>query len=122
MMRTVLAGLAGGVAMFAWAFVAHMFLGLGEEGISTIADEQPVIESLQSALGDTAGMYFFPGPDPGKEMDIEAHDAKLKTSPSGIIIYAPPGRDGLFPQHLAIEFATNIVAAFLARSSSPRRR
>ena len=56
-MRIFLAGVLGAVAMFLWSFVAHMFLPLGEAGISEMPNEQAVASAMQNSLGDKAGMY-----------------------------------------------------------------
>ncbi len=58
--RIVLAGLAGGVAMFVWTSVAHLVLPLGEAGVQQIDNDAPVLSALQASLGQKSGLYFFP--------------------------------------------------------------
>src|SRR5260370_42607008 len=59
--RYFFAGVLGGIAMFAWTSIAHMALPLGEAGITEIPNESAVLSSMQSNIGDRAGLYIFPG-------------------------------------------------------------
>ena len=59
-MRVLLAGILGGIGMFAWTSIAHMALPLGEAGITEILNESGVLRSMQSNIGDKAGLYIFP--------------------------------------------------------------
>ena len=58
--RVVMAGILAGVAMFAWLFVAHEFLPLGEMGVGAIPHEAAVLAAIQSAIPQ-GGLYLFPG-------------------------------------------------------------
>ena len=58
--RVVMAGILAGVAMFAWLFVAHEFLPLGEMGVGEIPHEAAVLAAMQSAI-PRDGLYLFPG-------------------------------------------------------------
>ena len=60
-MRVLLAGVFGGIVMFVWTSIAHMALPLGEAGITEIPNESAVLSSMQSNIGDRAGLYIFPG-------------------------------------------------------------
>jgi hypothetical protein len=59
--RILLAGLLGGIAMYVWTALAHMVLPLGEAGIKEIPNEPAVLGAIRSSLGDTSGLYLFPG-------------------------------------------------------------
>jgi len=59
MRRVILAGLLGGLALFAWESVAHLLLPLGQAGIKTIDNEQAVVASLRDNVKQS-GLYFFP--------------------------------------------------------------
>ncbi len=48
--------------MFIWSSIAHMALPLGEAGIREIPAEETVLASLKFAIGETHGLYLFPGP------------------------------------------------------------
>jgi hypothetical protein len=111
--RILLAGLAGGVAMFVWASVAHMALPLGSTGVSQIeANEQPVLAQMQQTLGRKSGMYLFPAMDKGGSM--QDYERKLAASPSGLLIYHPPGQPGMTAGQLLTEFLTELAQALLA--------
>ena len=119
--RIVLAGLAGGIAMFIWSSVAHMLLPLGTTGVQELSNEAPVLSALQASLGGTSGLYFYPGmglaPDATtqqKNAAMQQYEQKLAANPSGLLIYHPPGETGMTPRRLATEFLTELLEAFLA--------
>ena len=119
--RVLLAGLLGGIAMFAWTSLAHMVLPLGEAGIKEIPNEQGVLSAMQTSLGATPGFYFFPGTGLGpdatmqqKRGAMDQYGQKLAANPSGILIYHPPGAKPLTAGQLATEFFTELIEALLA--------
>ena len=59
--RILFAGVLGAVAMFFWTFVAHELLPLGEAGVGQIPNEETVLSSMRTNMGDKPGLYFFPG-------------------------------------------------------------
>jgi hypothetical protein len=116
-MKMILAGIAGGIAMFIWTSFAHMALPLGQTGFSQIPDEAPVLASMHQSIGANSGLYFFPWVDM-KSSGAEAEEAaKLKVNPSGLLIYHPPGAAGMTAAMLITEFAkecaVSLIAAFL---------
>ena len=58
-MKILLAGILGGIVMFIWTSVAHIFLPLGEVGISEIPNESAVLSAMQSNIGEQTGLYIF---------------------------------------------------------------
>jgi hypothetical protein len=110
--RYLIAGVLGGVAMFVWMSIAHMALPLGRTGIQEIPNEQAVLSSMQSTLGNSSGFYMFPGM--GSETDMGRYEQKLATNPSGMVIYHPPGAKAMEPSQLIIEFLTEMLEALLA--------
>jgi hypothetical protein len=119
-MRTLLAGVLGGIAMFIWSFVAHELLPIGEMGIREIPNEDAVTGALQTNLGDKIGFYIFPGPglNPGatkeqREEGMKKAEQKMAAGPAGVLIYHPK-RIFNFPKRLGIEFVTEVVEAILA--------
>jgi hypothetical protein len=112
MNRTLLAGILAGVAMFAWASIAHIALPLGTVGVSEIPGEPAVLNSMQAALGNNDGLYIFPAMGPDNDMTAYAH--KLALSPSGLLIYRAPGAKPLEPSQLVIEFLTETLEALIA--------
>lgn len=119
--RILLAGLLGGIAMFIWAFLAHMVLPLGSTGIREIPNETAVLGAMQASLGQTAGLYFFPGlgagPNPTaaqRNAAMKEYDPKLAANPSGLLLYHPPGAKGMTGGKLGLEFLTEVVETLLA--------
>lgn len=111
MKRILLAGFLGGIAMFVWASIAHIALPLGATGISEIQNEGGVLAAMQSSIGSTSGMYIFPAVGPE---GMANYDKKLAVSPSGIVIYHPPGLKGLTPGQMITEFLTEMFEAIFA--------
>lgn len=106
--------------MFLWTFVAHDLLPLGEAGISEIPNEESVTSAMNSAIGDKSGLYFYPGAGLGpdatmaqKKEAMKKVEEKIKTTPTGILIYHPPGYPFSFGKNLAIEFTTEFIEALL---------
>jgi hypothetical protein len=120
--RVLVAGLAGGVAMYIWASIAHTALPLATIGVNEISsNEQAVLSSLQTSLGQSSGLYIFPSsgwkPGDGASQRTEAmknYDAKLVSNPSGLLIYHPPGAKSLTPGQLVTEFVVELLEALLA--------
>jgi hypothetical protein len=119
-MRILLAGVLGGIAMFIWTSIAHMTLPLGEAGINEIPKESAVLNAMQSSMGETTGLYIFPGLGVGKNATREEKNEAMKqmqqkiaANPSGILMYHPPGRPFAFGKSLAIEFSTEVLQAIL---------
>ena len=117
--RVFLAGLAGGVAMFLWASLAHMVLPLGGVGITEItSNETALLDSMHQSLGNAPGLYMFPalGLASGASRNdaMKNYDAKLVTNPSGLLIYHPPGAESLTPGRLITEFLLELLEAVLA--------
>jgi hypothetical protein len=118
--RILLAGILGGIAMFLWSFIAHDLLPLGTAGISEISNEAPVMAAMNSSLGQSSGLYMFPGfglgPDATRQQKAAAmkdYENKLALNPSGLLIYHPAGASGMTPARLGTEFLTELVEAFL---------
>ena len=120
-MKLFLAALLGALAMFVWEFVAHMFTPLGEAGIHYMPKPEAVSSSLQSAIGDKAGMYMFPtggmtdnSSKEEKTKGMERMMEEMKTKPSGLLVYKPAGTVFNFGKSLAVQFLTDFVKALLA--------
>lgn len=121
-MRTIIAGIVGGIAMFIWTSIAHMALPLGQIGFSQIPNEKPVLSAMQQSIGSRSGLYFFPWTDMKSSDAMAQVEAKMKVNPSGLLVYHPPGANGMTAQMLIIEFvkeaAAAIIAAFLLAQTS----
>ena len=119
-MRILFAGILGGIVMFIWTSIAHMALPLGEAGINEIPNESAVLNAMQSSMGDTAGLYIFPGLGVGKNATRDEKNEAMKqmqqriaANPSGILMYHPRGRQFAFGKSLAVEFSTEVLQAIL---------
>jgi hypothetical protein len=120
MLRILVAGVLGGIAMFIWTSIAHMALPLGEAGIREIPNEQAVLDAMEKNIGKKEGFYIFPGfglgPDVTREQKNEAKKQwleKYSSVPVGVLVYHAPGRRFAIGRWLGIEFATELVEAIL---------
>lgn len=118
--RIVLAGLAGGVAMFFWGFVAHMVLPLGEAGIKPLPYQASVLPAITAHL-TAPGLYLFPWPEsaPGVPMPVNREASEkaaqlYQTLPHGLLLFYPPPAAMLTGGQLGTEFATNCVSSWIA--------
>ena len=118
--RVLLAGLLGGIAMYVWTSVAHLALPLGQAGIKEIPNETAVLSALRSSLGESAGLYFFPGTGLGpdataqqKQAAMQQQEQRVATEPGGILMYNPPGALAFSPGKLIIEFVKELIQALL---------
>jgi hypothetical protein len=118
--RVLLAGLLGGIAMFAWTSLAHMVLPLGDAGIKELPNDQGVLSAMHASIGEASGFYFFPsaglGPDATmqqKRAAMDQYGQKLATNPSGILIYHPAGAKPISAGQLGAEFFTELIEALL---------
>lgn len=114
MARTLYAGLLGGLAMFVWSSIAHMATPLGGAGIRELPDDRPVLAALEQQAGNRSGLYIYPSL--GSEPDaMERYAARLATSPSGLLVYHPPGQGRVFgARPLVIELLTELLVATMA--------
>jgi hypothetical protein len=76
---------------------------------------------MQSSIGQTSGLYLFPGlglgPNPTsaqRSAAMKDYEPKLAANPSGLLIYHPPGAKGITGGKLGLEFLTEFVEALLA--------
>jgi len=117
--RALLAAILGGIAMFIWSFIAHDLLPLGEIGMRQFNNEDQVLDTLKTNLGEAAGIYHFPGhmagPNATRQEKAEAIKRameKAASSPTGILIYHP-SRQFSFGKLLGVEFGTEVLEAIL---------
>jgi len=112
-MRLIIAAILGGIIMFAWGAIGHMFLGIGEA--QPMPNETAVAAALKANITE-AGIYFMPGMDMKKKMTPDeeaAYTAKYKEGPLAILVYRPAGDDLLSVKQLGVELASNIAAALV---------
>lgn len=118
--RILISGILGGIVMFIWTSIAHMFLPLGEVGIKEIPNEQSVLSTLQANIRGRTGLYIFPGLGLGENASRQEKNEAMKhlgekyaNNPSGILMYHPPGRPIAMGRWLGVEFVTEAVEAIL---------
>jgi hypothetical protein len=116
MMRILLAGLAGAVAMFVWTAIAHMATPLGAVGFSQMPNEPAVLHTMNDSIGTKGGLYFFPWVDIGDPKAMEKSRVLEKTNPSGLLLYRGPGQgmDSDMTPMLIREFLKQFVQALIA--------
>ncbi len=114
-MRVLIAGLLGAVAMFIWTAVAHVATPLGEAGIHEMPGEAAVLGAMRGAIGDRGGLYFYPWTDMNAPEAMEKAAEAMKTNPSGLLLYTPPGRGttNMTPM-LVVEFLKQLAQALIA--------
>lgn len=114
--RMFLAVVLGAVGMFLWTSMAHMVLPLGEAGVGQIANEQPLLASMQATLGTSSGLYLFPAIDAsgGKNAGMQDYAKKVAANPSGVLIYHPPGNQLMTARMLSTEFLVELLEALIA--------
>jgi hypothetical protein len=109
-MRTILAGLAGGIAMFVWSSIAHLATPLAETGFSTLPNEQATMQTLATGIGEHGGLFLFPDMRPGKTAQTHppTHGA------FGLLVYRPDVAYTMNPSTLGTEFGVEVVEALIA--------
>ena len=113
-MRIFIAGLLGAIAMFVWTSIAHMATPLANAGFSQIKDETAVLSAMKTGIGEKPGLYFFPWVDPKDPKMMEKAAARMKTDPSGFVIYQPPGASADMTRPLIEEFAKELAQSLIA--------
>src|SRR4030066_1245744 len=94
--RILFAAILGGIALFAWGVVAHMFLGLGDSSFKGIPNEEMILSTMKENITEP-GLYFFPWMDM-KSTDkaaMEAWTQKYKAGPTGLMVFYPNGLEAV---------------------------
>jgi hypothetical protein len=112
-MRVILAAVVGGLLLFLWGFVAHMFLPFSENAMKPIPNEAPVIESLRGNVTED-GVYFLPYMNymTASEADQKAYAEKIASGPSGLLVVRTRHDMDMMPE-LPNEAASNLLAALV---------
>ena len=113
-LRVCIAGFLGGVAMFLWASIAHLATPLASTGIGQIGHETALLREMRTALGDQSGLYLYPQMNGQGDAAMKAYGAKLRTGPSGLLVYHPPGAPMLTSAQLVTEFLGELAQALIA--------
>jgi hypothetical protein len=118
MKHILLGGLAGGVILFVWGFLAWTVLPLHNASLRPIENEDRVTEVLSTNIG-AHGVYKFPA-NPAEDEELSAEEQQLATDewmkkmqhgPTGMIIYDPHGTDPMMSGQMLSGFIINLVSA-----------
>lgn len=104
-MRILLAGLAGGIAMYVWLSAAHLS-PLGQVGVHALPNGDTMIAQVSEAAGGKAGLYIFP--------DNMSKKPSAARGPFGVLSFTPNAPTGLSPMQLVFEFLSELAEAILA--------
>jgi hypothetical protein len=108
--RLVLASLVGAVVIFAWGFLTHAVLPLGEMGMKNLPD--PLTQSLGSALSEP-GAYYFPPMNGEDEAAQEEWTRRSAAGPRGVVMFDPTGGAPMSLRQLGVEFLSGLGGACL---------
>lgn len=112
-LRVILAAIVCGMILFGWESVYHVVLGLGQQGMKGMPNEDAVLTAMKENLRDP-GMYFFPGYDmttPMSEPAQKAWTEKYRSGPSGIMVYRPSSNeDPMTPRQLGIQLGLDVFS------------
>jgi hypothetical protein len=118
--RILLAGVLGGLALFAWESVAHMASGLGDAGVRPLPREGPVQAAIKANIGEP-GFYIFPAPElrPGMTNDekskaMEVSMQRARTEAAGMMVVYPGGKDFQWGPLLGTQFFCDLLAMTIA--------
>ncbi|HYM63032.1 MAG TPA: hypothetical protein VEZ11_19245 [Thermoanaerobaculia bacterium] len=120
MKKIMLGGLLGGLALFAWSFIAHL-PPVGTAGEKTLTPEQGdvVLKIMHSSMKQRA-IYILPGMNLDRQTpaDKDAWLAKFEAGPAAVIAFNPHPAEqafggGPFATWMLIELVSDIAAAFL---------
>ncbi|MEJ1967947.1 MAG: hypothetical protein WDN03_04795 [Rhizomicrobium sp.] len=106
MLRILIAGLLGGLAMYIWSTIAHVATPLGAVGVDTLPNQSITAANLASSVGGRPGLYLFP-------MNMSGTPSAA-TAPGGFLVFNPHTPTSIRPSNLVIEFLTELVEAVLA--------
>jgi len=121
--RILLGGIVGGLILFIWGFLSHAVLKLGDAGLQSVpSDQSDALIAASKAAFKESGFYFFPHfdhaawaklPADQKKAAWDAYGEKVKSGPSGKVIYMAGNSQIQTPGQLGREFATDVVVALI---------
>ena len=116
MMRILIGGVLGGIAIFFGSFITHMLTPLGAAGVNSVPSDDTVQRCLKANMPAADGLYFFPAIDMSKMNDqaVQAEWMARNKQGGGLIIYHPNGSPELSPKLFLGELASNILIALIA--------
>jgi len=114
-MRVIIGAIAGGIALFIWAFVSWMFIPWHR--VQPLTGKEAAVK--QALSGFEGGVYAIPGPtiDVTAEQQAaaeEAWTAAHRAGPLALVVYEPQGNDPLGPMRMGIGLGLEIALALVA--------
>jgi hypothetical protein len=113
----LLPGILGGLLVFIWSAIAHMFLPIGAMGLKGIPNnEGPLLEAMKSNI-QQPGIYLIPGMDMSKkptDAELNALYAKFEAGPTAFLVYHPTGEKAMSPGQLIRQALFNILGGLIA--------
>ena len=124
MKKISIAGIAGGIILFIWSFLAWDKLPLHSPSMHSIPNEDAVADVLKLNIA-TKGVYLIPA-HPGMGADqatMNAWAEKVNRGPNAMIMYDPLGADPMMTSQMVIGIILDILSAmmiawFLTRSTA----
>jgi hypothetical protein len=105
MMRILIAGILGGIAMYVWLSVAHLS-PLGQVGVHALPNGDAMVTQISDAAGGKAGLYFAP--------DNMSKKPSAAKGPFALVSFTPNAPTGLSPMQLTFEFLSELAESILA--------
>jgi hypothetical protein len=117
-LRIIVAGFLGGLAVFNAGYAGHVIFGWPERNIHSLPNATPfkqIIADQKVALG----IYTIPAfPQNSAAEDRQAREKafneEYRQGPNAMIVIQPAGQDPMTGQTLANEFGTNVACCLLA--------
>lgn len=121
--RILLGALGGGFTLFLWGFLSHTVLQLGDAGMKTVdASQSEALVAATKATLKESGLYFFPHfdhratsklPKDQQEAVWKAYGEKIKSGPSGFIVFTPADAPMMSGAQLGRQFGTDALVALV---------
>src|SRR5688572_5658855 len=116
-LRILLAGVVGGVLMFAMGFVSHAVLGLQGRAFENLPESAAFVEEVKQRKL-SPGFYWFPdmptGADERDAVKMSEANERYKAGPAGWLLVMPAGHDMMTADMLFMEWFSNTLAALAA--------
>jgi hypothetical protein len=112
-MRILLAGLLGSVAMFVWLSIAHIATPLAQMGVNGLQQNEQAVTA--AVHGVKSGFYLFPWSEDMSEAGMKTQQAKLDADGMGLLVYRAPGTVSVsMAKPMVHEFLNELVQALIA--------
>jgi hypothetical protein len=113
MKRSVIGVLCGALAFYVWNMLSWLALPLHDNSIKTLPEETLITDTLKTVIPE-AGTYMFPSrKSDGQTLEQKAWAEKYFKGPTGILIFAPGGKESVSPARMAIGFLNDVALAIL---------